>query len=176
MENRDNLTDVHKINNYLDIAETMITKTCTRNNYGCVIVKNDKIISTGFTKAPLGRDTCCKLGYCLRKKLGLPSGKGYDQCRSVHAEWKAIISASEEDLIGSTLYLVGINGRTDQYVDDNAPCSICKRMLIEARVETVVMRDTKEKYRIEKVSDWVVNDDTLYNEPDTPKNDDTLNS
>ena len=151
----------NKINYYLDKAEELIIKSCIRNNYGCVIVKDDKIISSGYTGAPTSWKTCASLGECLRRKHNMPSGMGYDLCRSVHAEWRALISASPEQLKGSTLYLVGINARSDKYVDDNEPCSICKRMIIESGISTVVMRDTKETYRIARVSDWSKNDDTL---------------
>lgn len=162
MENRKDFEQIDEINYFLDVAETLITKNCIRNNYGCVIVNNGIIISSGYTGAPFGRKECSELGYCLRKKLNLPSGKGYDQCRSVHAEWRALTSGPIDSIIGSTLYLVGINARNGQYVDDNAPCSICKRMIIDAGIETVVMRDTKEKFRVEKVLDWIMNDDTLF--------------
>lgn len=64
-------------------------------------------------------------------------------------------------MIGSTLYLVGINKRNDQYVTDNEPCTLCKRMIINAGIEKVVMRDSKKEYRIEEVQKWIEKDDTL---------------
>lgn len=86
---------VDKINYYLDIAEAVAERgTCLRNNYGSVIVKNDEVISTGYTGAPRGRKNCLDLGFCMRKKCEMPSGKGYERCRSVHSEQNAIISAS----------------------------------------------------------------------------------
>lgn len=154
---------VDKINYYLDIAEAVAERgTCLRNNYGSVIVKNDEVISTGYTGAPRGRKNCLDLGFCMRKKCEMPSGKGYERCRSVHSEQNAIISASRGEMIGATLYLVGVNKRNGEYVNDNEPCSFCKRMLINAGIKDVYMRDSKEKYRHELVENWIKNDDTIY--------------
>ena len=104
---------IDKINYYLDIAETVASRsTCLRKKYGTVIVNHDQIISTGYSGAPRGRKNCCDIGYCTKKKL-LPDQRhgGYDACRSVHSEQNAIISAARKDMIGATLYLVGINKR-----------------------------------------------------------------
>ncbi len=153
---------VDKINYYLDIAEIVTERgTCLRNNYGSVIVKNDEIISTGYTGAPRGRKNCLDLNFCTRQQNNTPSGAGYELCRSVHSEQNAIISAKRKDMIGSTLYLVGINKRNGMYVLDNMPCTLCKRMIINAGIEKVVMRDSKTEYRIEDVKNWIENDDTL---------------
>jgi len=92
---------VDKINYYLSIAEAVAGRgTCLRKNYGCIIVKNDEIIATGYTGAPRGRKNCIDLGYCTKKKI-LPDMRhgGYDACRSVHAEQNAIISASRKDML-----------------------------------------------------------------------------
>ena len=156
---------VDKVNYYLDIAESVAERgTCLRNNYGSIIVKNDEIISTGYTGAPRGRKNCIDLGYCTRQKYEMPSGKGYERCRSVHSEQNAIISAARKDTIGATLYLVGINQRNGEYVKDNEPCSFCKRIIINAGIEKVVMRDTKKEYRVEEVENWIKNDDTIFKE------------
>lgn len=153
---------VDKINYYLDIAEAVLERgTCLRNNYGCVIVKNDEIISTGYSGAPRGRKNCLDLGYCKRMISNTPSGAGYEMCRSVHSEQNAIISANRKDMIAATLYLVGINKRNGEYIKDNYPCTLCKRMIINAGIETIIMRDDKENYRIEKTINWIENDDTL---------------
>ena len=153
---------VDKINYYLNIDKSVSERgTCLRNNYGSVIVKNDEIISTGYTGAPRGRKNCIDIGECRRKKLNLPSGTGYEVCRSVHSEQNAIISASRDNMIGATLYLVGVNKRTGEYVNDNKPCTLCKRMIMNAGIKEVIMRDTDNDYRIEKVEDWINEDDTL---------------
>lgn len=154
------MSRVDKINYYLDIAESVAERgTCLRNNYGSIIVKNDEIISTGYTGAPRGRQNCLDLGYCT--KSDMPSGKGYDKCRSVHSEQNAMISAARKDMIGATLYLVGINKRNNEYVTDNEPCTFCKRMLINAGIKEVVMRDTKMEYRTDQVENWIEEDDSL---------------
>ena len=152
-----------KLNYYLDIAETVLARgTCLRRNFGAIIVKNDQIISTGYEGAPRGRKNCCDLGYCTREKLQIPRGERYELCRSVHAEANAIISASRMDMIGSTLYLVGKEVSTGEYVKGANPCAMCKRMIINAGIDTVVIRDDKENFRVYSVRDqYVLQDESL---------------
>ena len=153
---------IDKINYYLDIAETVVERgTCLRRNFGAIIVKNDEIISTGYVGAPRGRKNCCDLGYCTREKLNIPRGERYELCRSVHAEQNAIISASRRDTIDSTLYLVGINYKDYTYVENANPCALCKRMIINSGIKEVIIRDTKKKYRIIKVQEYIDNDESL---------------
>ena len=152
-----------KLNYYLDIAETVLARgTCLRRNFGAIIVKNDQIISTGYVGAARGRKNCCDLGYCTRGKLQIPRGERYELCRSVHAEANAIISASRMDMIGSTLYLVGKEVSTGEYVKGANPCAMCKRMIINAGIDTVVIRDDKENFRVYSVRDqYVLQDESL---------------
>lgn len=151
-----------KVNYYLDIAETVIERgTCLRRNFGAIIVKNDEIISTGYTGAPRGRKNCCDLKYCIREKMEIPRGERYELCRSVHAEANAIISAAREAMIGSTLFLVGKNYGTDEYVTNTNSCSMCKRMIINAGIKDMYIRDTKDKYHHIDVSEYIENDDSL---------------
>lgn len=153
---------IDKINYYLDIAETVVERgTCLRRNFGAIIVKNDEIISTGYVGAPRGRKNCCDLGYCTREKLNIPRGERYELCRSVHAEQNAIISASRRDTIDSTLYLVGKNYKDHTYVENANPCALCKRMIINSGIKEVIIRDTKKKYRIIKVQEYIDNDESL---------------
>jgi dCMP deaminase len=153
---------IDKINYYLDIAETVVERgTCLRRNFGAIIVKNDEIISTGYVGAPRGRKNCCDLGYCTREKLNIPRGERYELCRSVHAEQNAIISASRRDTIDSTLYLVGKNYKDHSYVENANPCALCKRMIINSGIKEVIIRDTKKKYRIIKVQEYIDNDESL---------------
>lgn len=153
---------IDKVNYYLDIAETVLKRsTCIRRCFGAIIVKNDEIIATGFNGAPRGRKNCCDLKYCLREKLDIPRGERYEMCRSVHAEQNAIISASRKDLLGSTLYLVGKEVETGDYVFNSNPCSLCKRMIINAGIKEVVMRDNKDKYRVVSIQDYIDNDESL---------------
>ena len=153
---------IDKINYYLDIAETVVERgTCLRRNFGAIIVKNDEIISTGYVGAPRGRKNCCDLGYCMSEELNIPRGERYELCRSVHAEQNTIISASRRDMIDSTLYLVGINYKDKTYVENANPCALCKRMIINSGIKEIIIRDTKKKYRIIKVEDYIKNDESL---------------
>ena len=120
-----------KQNYYLDIAEATLERgTCLRRNFGAIIVKNDEIISTGYVGAPRGRKNCCDLKECTREKLKIPRGERYEMCRSVHAEQNAIISASRKRMIDSTLYLVGKDYKTGEYVQNARPCALCKSCLL----------------------------------------------
>lgn len=151
-----------KNNYYLDIAETVLERgTCLRRNYGSIIVKNDEIISTGYTGAPRGRKNCIDLNQCVREKLNVKRGTHYELCRSVHSEANAIISASRKDMIGSTLYLVGKDAKTKEYVKDANSCSMCKRLIINAGIKNVIIRDTYNEYREIFVQKWISDDDSL---------------
>lgn len=156
------MTRRDKINYYLDIADTVRERgTCLRRNYGAIIVKNDQIVSTGYVGAPRGRKNCCDLGFCMRAKLNVPRGERYELCRSVHAEQNAIIHASRTDMIGSTLYLVGREVESGEYVRNGNPCSMCKRFIINAGIETVIIRDDSENFRVINVQDWIDSDESL---------------
>ena len=152
-----------KINYYLDIADTVMERgTCLRRRYGAIIVKNDQIISTGYVGAPRGRKNCSDLGYCTRERLNVPRGERYELCRSVHAEANAIIHAARTDMIGAPLYLVGREVSTGNYVANANPCSMCKRLIINSGIETVIIRDDSENYRVIQVADeWIANDESL---------------
>lgn len=151
-----------KINYYLDIAEAVAMRgTCLRRKFGAIIVKNDQIISTGYVGAPRGRDNCCDLGYCTREKFNIPRGERYELCRSVHAEANAIISASRTDMIDGTLYLVGIENNTNDYTQNANSCAMCKRLIINAGISSVIIRDSKEDFRVIRVYDsWVLEDES----------------
>lgn len=157
------MTRRDKINYYLDIAETVLGRgTCLRRNFGAIIVKNDQIVSTGYAGAPRGRENCSDLGYCTRAKLNIPRGERYELCRSVHAEQNAIIHAARTDMLGATLYLVGRECDTGEYVKNASPCVMCVRQIINAGISMVIVRDDSENFRSINVSDeWVVNDDSL---------------
>lgn len=156
MERRD------KHNYYLDIAETVLERgTCLRRNYGSIIVKHDEIISTGYTGAPRGRENCIDRNHCIREELNVPRGTRYEICRSVHSEANAIISASRRDMIGAILYLVGRDAKTKEYVENANSCSMCKRLIINSGIVEVIIRDSKDRYRIIKVNDWINDDDSL---------------
>mgnify|MGYP004646864045 CR=1 FL=1 len=153
---------IDKTNYYLDIAESVLERgTCIRRNFGAIIVKNDEIISTGYVGAPRGRKNCCDLKYCTREKLKVPRGERYELCRSVHAEQNAIISAERSKMLESTLYLVGKDFKTGEYVEKARPCALCKRMIINAGIKEVIVREDKKQYTIIKVQDFIDNDESL---------------
>lgn len=156
------MTRRDKINYYLDIAQTISTRgTCIRRNFGAIIVLNDEVVSTGYVGAPRGRENCSDLGFCTRQRMNIPRGERYELCRSVHAEANAIISASRADMIGGTLYLVGVEFDTGDYVLNAAPCSMCKRLIINAGLKTVIVRNTKDMYTTFDVNSWIDNDESL---------------
>ena len=158
------LERLDKINYYLDIAEAVAKRgTCLRKNFGCILVKNDEIISTGYTGAPRGRINCIDLGYCVKKET-FPDVRhgGYDACRSVHAEQNAMLSASRKDMIGATMYLVGIRTDTQEYEAGANSCQMCRKMIINAGIERVIVRgNTHGEYIEVLVEDWIKNDDIL---------------
>lgn len=156
-------TRTNKHNYYLDIADAVLERsTCLRRKYGAIIVRNDEIISTGYNGAPRGRRNCSDLGRCTRESLNIPSGERYELCRSVHAEANAIISASRRDMIGASLYLVGRDARTNELLTDAMSCSMCKRQIINAGIERVVIRTGADTYRTVYVQDWIDNDDSIF--------------
>lgn len=151
-----------KTNYYLDIAESVLTRgTCLRRKYGAIIVRDDEIISTGYVGAPRGRKNCCDLGYCMRSKLGIPRGERYEICRSVHAEANAIISAARSEALGATLYMACVEPDTGTLIPGSTSCSMCRRLIINAGIARVVIRDTRTEYRVVEVADWVREDDSL---------------
>lgn len=153
---------IDKINYYLDMAEVALERsTCIRRNWGAIIVKNDEIISTGYNGAPRGRKNCSEMHECIREKLNVPRGEKYELCRSVHAEQNAIISAERSKMLGSTLYLVGKNHSDGKYVEKSSPCSLCKRMIINAGIKDIYIRDSKKEYRHIEVEDFITNDESI---------------
>lgn len=153
---------VSKENYYLDIAQTVAERsTCLRKKYGAIIVKNDTIVSTGYNGAPRGRKNCNDLNYCMRDKLNIPRGERYELCRSVHSEANAIIAAPREQMLGSTLYMVCVEPSDSRLVAGTNSCMMCKRMIINAGIARVVIRDTEEEFRVINTLDWIEDDDSL---------------
>lgn len=151
-----------KINYYLDIAETVLERsTCLRRKFGAIIVKNDSIVSTGYVGAPRGRANCVDLGVCTREKLNVPKGQRYELCRSVHAEANAIIAASREEMLGATLYLAGHDAKTGELDGNVEPCSMCKRLIINAGISTVIIRNTCDTYTTINVESWIDKDESI---------------
>lgn len=120
---------------YLGIAKAVSARsTCLRRQYGAIVVKDDRIISTGYNGSARGEENCCDVGECWREAHGIPHGEQYEKCVGVHAEDNAISQAGRE-AIGGVLYLAGIeNGK----LIDAAPCLMCERKIKNAGIERVV--------------------------------------
>ena len=126
-----------KENYYLDIADAAQSRsTCLRRRFGAIIVRDDEIVATGYNGAPRGDENCCDVGVCWREAHGIPHGEQYEKCVAVHAECNAIISASRNEMLGSTLYLYGFeNGKP---LEKAEPCVMCSRMIKNAGIAMVI--------------------------------------
>ena len=111
-------------------------------------------------------ETVLERSTCLRRLYGAiimksPRGERYELCRSVHAEANAIISAPRRDMVGGTIYLVGRDARTHALLSDATSCPMCRRLVINAGLEKVVIRRTETEFEVVPVADWVQEDDLL---------------
>jgi dCMP deaminase len=112
---------------FMEITELVAKRsTCRRRAVGAIIVKDKRILSTGYNGAPAGVRHCIDIG-CLREEMGVASGERHELCRGIHAEQNAIIQAA--------LHGVGIAGAT--LFCTNMPCAICAKMIINAGIRTV---------------------------------------
>ena len=156
------MSRISKANYYLEIAKTVAMRgTCLRRKFGAIIVKDDVIVSTGYAGAPRGRVNCCDLNFCLRDKMNIPRGERYELCRSVHAEANAIIAASRDRMLGATLYLARVDPKTGESVGGTCCCQMCKRLVINAGIEKVVVLEDGGNYSVYEVSSWIEDDDSL---------------
>lgn len=117
---------------FMKMAELAATRsTCLRRQIGAVIVKDRHVIATGYNGAPKGLPHCMEIGGCLREQLGVPSGERHELCRALHAEQNAIIQAATlaQSIEGATIYVT------------NQPCSICAKMIINAGIRRIVVRE-----------------------------------
>lgn len=154
---------IDKENYYLDIAETVSERsTCLRRCYGAIIVQRDEVIATGYNGTPRGRSNCTNLNRCTRAELKIPSGQRYELCRSVHAEANCIISAARKEMLGATLYMACRDPQTGELIPDSTSCSMCRRLIINAGIQRVIIRDTPTDYRVVDVQkEWIEEDDSL---------------
>lgn len=141
---------ISKIDAYLNCAENFAFRsTCIKRKYGAVIVKDDAVISTGYNGSPRGFENCCDIGKCPRIKLHMHQGEGYGICRAIHAEANALLNCSREQTMGADLYLAGINPE-DSSVHLAKPCPLCARMIIQAGIRNVILRQGEgtDNYKI----------------------------
>ena len=117
---------------FMEVAALTSTRsTCIRRQVGAVIVKDKHIIATGYNGAPRGVKHCEERGGCLREKMNVPSGERHELCMAVHAEQNAIIQAATlgQSIEGGVIYVT------------NQPCVICAKMIINAGIKRIVVRD-----------------------------------
>ncbi len=115
---------------FMEIVELVKKRsTCLRRQVGALIIKDKRILTTGYNGAPTGCGHCEELG-CLRQQLGIPSGQRHELCRAIHAEQNAIIQAAYTgtSIKGGTMYV------TCQ------PCVLCAKMIVNAGIEKIVFR------------------------------------
>ena len=113
---------------FMTLAKQVATRTtCIRRAVGCVLVRDKRIIATGYNGAPTGLRHCAETG-CIRQKLDVPSGERHELCRALHAEQNALIQAARYGLPvdDSTIYIT------------TQPCVVCAKMLINAGVKEIV--------------------------------------
>jgi dCMP deaminase len=145
---------------YLNIAKVVATRsTCLKVLIGAIIVKDDQIIATGYVGAPRKTKSSLEHQFCLREKLHIPSGSQYELCRSVHAEQNAIINAARSgvSLLHGNMYIYGELRSTNEIIDA-FPCFICKKMIINAGLESVitsVKKENSQSFMIFSVEDWI---------------------
>jgi dCMP deaminase len=123
---------------YLNIAKAVSERsTCLKKHYGCVVVKNGEILSTGYNGNVRGEGHC---GYCT-KAPGNGDMEEYQYCDAVHAEMNALLSASRREMLGADLYLAGYDvkrgGRTE-FECEAWPCEICLRLIKNAGIDRVI--------------------------------------
>ncbi len=145
---------------YLDMAKSVCRRsTCLKVEMGAVIIREDQVVSTGYCGAPRGTKSSQEHEFCLRKKLGIPSGHRYEMCRSVHAEQNAIINAARSGIsvLGGDMYIYGrvFSENGDGKELDAFPCFICKKMIINCGLKRVICSLEKGGFKIFEVGDWV---------------------
>ena len=116
---------------FMDITFLVAKRaTCRRRQVGAVLVKDKRILSTGYNGAPMGLDHCLNTG-CLREKNNIPSGERHELCRSLHAEQNAIIQVAYH----------GVSVNDSILFCTNLPCIICLKMIINAGIKKIVYKD-----------------------------------
>ena len=127
---------------YMGIAKAVSQRsTCIRRKYGAVIVKDNRIIGTGYNGSPSGEENCCDVGYCYREENNIPSGEQYERCKSKHAESNAIMFADRRDLVDATLYLYGEDSEGLEI--EAEPCSLCWLDIKQSKISKVVSNGGK---------------------------------
>ena len=122
---------------FFNIAAVVSTRsTCIRRHYGAVIVKDNRIIATGYNGAACGEQHCIDKG-CWREEHNIPHGTQYEKCVSIHAEANAIMQAGIQNCYGGTLYLVGFDMVEKKSLKNPEPCEMCARLIKNAKLQVV---------------------------------------
>ncbi len=113
---------------FVSITKTVASRsTCLRRKVGAIIVKDKRILTTGYNGAPRGVKSCLEIGRCLREELQVPSGQRHEICRALHAEQNSIIQAAYHgvQIAGSSIY------------STTQPCVLCAKMIINAGIQKI---------------------------------------
>ena len=121
-----------KDNYYIRIAEAAAHgSSCPKRQFGAVIVKDDRVVSTGYNGPAKGEPNCCDNGECRCELHG-------EKCTAVHAEMKAIINCDPIDMKGATIYMAGFENRKP--INNPQPCDICRRVIMDAGITRIVTK------------------------------------
>jgi dCMP deaminase len=142
---------------YFSIALAVAQRgTCLRRRFGAIIVKNDQIISTGYVGAPRGIPNCIDIKRCLRQEQNVPRGTRYELCRSVHAEENAMLHASREQMLGSTIFIAGQDlEKPGKPIIKAHPCTLCQRKIINSGIKRIITFDEKGEIHEFLTRDWI---------------------
>lgn len=144
---------IQKDEYYLELARVAsFRSTCLRRHYGAVIVKNDRVIATGYNGAPRGCSNCCDTGICARASVA--HGTQYELCRAIHAEANAILQGTASEMIDATLYLHGEDANGN--IISAEPCLMCKRLILNAGIKTVWCHEPGNWASLVIPKDWRV--------------------
>lgn len=147
------------INNILDDVSKFLDRSdCLRRNYvAALYTSSGQCVKYGWNSAPEGTIGCESKGDCLRKKMNIPHGERYELCRSIHAEQRCIIGTDITLTKNGTLFLVGKEYETGEYIKNIDCCNICKKMIIEAGIKFVVFRiNSWGEYKIVDTEEWKI--------------------
>jgi len=143
------MKDTKKMSNYptwdeyfMSVAKLVATRsTCLRHHIGAIVVKDRRILTTGYNGAPKGTVSCLEEGKCMRDELGIESGTRHEICKAVHAEQNAIIQAAVHgvSIDGGTIYCT------------HSPCILCAKMIVNAGIMRVISSNTYPDHMAEKL-------------------------
>jgi dCMP deaminase len=144
---------------FMRMAELAATRsTCLRRQVGAVIVKDKKVLATGYNGAPSGLKHCLDIG-CLRDELGIPSGERHELCRATHAEQNAIVQAA----------MFGVSIKSATMYSTTQPCILCTKLIINAGIKKIVIKDSyPDKMSLQMLKEAKV-EIQIYQEEEKPK-------